>query len=328
MPLLKKTGQLLTRTGRLLERTGQRLERKGPLPARAKLVLAAASAACLLFLVYLMLSEPMKQDKATWLWDASIISAQTEDILAFSRKEGVTAIFLQIQAEVPEEDYRRFIRSARESGIAVHALDGQPEWAYREKRKEGERLLSWIEEFNQQARPGERFEGVQFDVEPYVLKRWDNEREEVIREWKGNVEIWTGEARRQGLSFSAAVPFWLDSIPLPGETGNFGRWMQETTDAVAVMSYRNDGEQMYELAREELELGDRLGTSVWIGMELTDTDEGEHLTFHGKSEKAVKKEARRAATLGTGHPSFAGLAVHHYQAWHRKMAMSAKHTGL
>lgn len=288
------------------------------MPAKTKLAVAAAAVVCLL-LLFLLPSKPMKQDKATWLWDAAIIRTETEDILEFSRKEGITAIFLQIQAEVSEEDYRRFIRSAHSSGIAVHALDGQPEWAYGDNREKGNNLLSWIEEYNNAATPEERFQGVQLDVEPYVLERWKREQEQVVREWGGNMEAWTTEAGRQGLSISAAVPFWLDSIPAPEGSGHFSRWIQERTDAIAVMSYRDDGKKMYELAREELEEADKLGTSVWIGMELADTDEGAHLTFHGKSEKEVEEEARRAAVLGTEHPSFAGLAVHHYQAWHRKV---------
>ena len=49
---------------------------------------------------------------------------------------------------------------------------------------------------------------MQFDVEPYVLRRWDREQEQVVEEWSANTEVWVQEAKRQGLPFSAAVPFW------------------------------------------------------------------------------------------------------------------------
>ncbi|SMF87745.1 hypothetical protein SAMN05661091_3891 [Paenibacillus uliginis N3/975] len=287
------------------------------LSAKAKFYITAVII-CLLLLLFLLPSAPVKQDKATWLWDAAIIRSESEEILDFSGREGVTTIFLQIQESVPTEDYRRFVRSAHEANIAVHALGGAPDWAYADQREEGGKLMSWLEEYNMESKPEERFQGVQLDVEPYVLRRWEREQEQVVREWSRNMESWVQEARRQGLEISAAVPFWLDSIPGPEGSGNFSRWMLEQSDAVAVMSYRDDGEKMYELSREELEQADELGKSVWIGMELTDTKEGDHLTFHGKSAKVMKNEAHRAAALGTEHPSFAGLAVHHYQAWHRK----------
>lgn len=292
------------------------------LSVKAKFYIVAAII-CLLLIIFLLPSTPVKQDKATWLWDASIISNESEEILDFSGKEGVTTIFLQIQEAVPAEDYRRFIRSAHEANIEVHALGGEPNWAYAEQREEGEKLLSWLDDYNMASTPEERFQGIQLDVEPYVLRRWEREQEKVVEEWSGNMESWVQEARRQELGISAAVPFWLDSVPGPRDSDSFSRWILEQTDGVAVMSYRDDGEKMYELSREELEQADELGKSVWIGMELVDTEEGEHLTFHGKSEKVMKDEAERAAKLGTEHKSFAGLAVHHYQEWHRKMTAKA-----
>lgn len=286
--------------------------------AKAKFYIIAAII-CLLLIIFLLPSKPMNENKATWLWDTDIIRNEAEEILDFGRKEGITTIFLQIQERVPAADYRQFIRSASEANIAVHALGGEPEWAYADQRKEGEQLLSWLREYNTTSAPEERFQGIQLDVEPYVLRRWKREQEKVVQEWSKNMEAWVQDARLQGLSVSAAVPFWLDSIPGPDGTGSFSRWMLEQADAVAVMSYRDDGEQMYELSREELEQADELGKSVWIGMELGDTEEGEHLTFHGKSEKVMNDEAKRAAKLGTEHESFAGLAIHHYQVWHRKI---------
>ncbi|WP_054955544.1 hypothetical protein [Paenibacillus dakarensis] len=277
----------------------------------------------LLLIIVILPSAPVKQDKATWLWDTSIIRSEIDEILEFGREEGVTTIFLQIQEAVPAEDYRLFIRSARLANIDVHALGGEPDWAYTDQNKEGLQLLDWLDEYNKTSAPEERFQGIQLDVEPYILKRWESEQEKVIEEWGSNMEVWVQEARRQGLLVSAAVPFWLDSVPGPQGSDNFSRWMLEQTDAVAVMSYRDDGEKMYELSKEELAQADELGKFVWIGMELTDTVEGEHLTFYDKSEKTMKSEANRAAKLGSKHKSFAGLAVHHYQEWHNKITARA-----
>ena len=301
--------------------------RAGSRSIKRRLAAAAVLAVLLVLLLIFFRPEDLKQDKATWLWDASLIRHETEQILDFSREEGITTIFLQIQEEVRAEEYRRFIRTAGQYQIKVHALDGQPEWAYSEQREEGLKLLAWLEEYNFSARPEERFSGIQLDVEPYVLRRWEQEQESVVREWSGNMEEWSREARRQGLSFSAAVPFWLDSIPGPEGEANFCGWILEHTDAIAVMSYRDDGQKMYELSREELEMADKLGKSVWIGMEVASTEEGEHLTFHNKTGEEVKQEAKRAASLGAEHASFAGLAVHHYEAWHAKLTAMHRSEG-
>ncbi|KOR88591.1 hypothetical protein [Paenibacillus solani] len=301
--------------------------RVGHLNAKAKWITLIAGTCLLLVLLLLLLpSHQVNQNKATWLWDASLIQSETEDIVSFSVSEGITTIFLQIQNEVQDEEYRHFVAAAHQQGISVHALDGRPEWAYEDGRRKGMELLSWLEEYNQASDPEEKFEGVQFDVEPYILRRWEDEQEQVVAEWSANVEVWMQEAKRQGLPFSAAVPFWLDSIPGPNRTDSesFSNWMIRNTDAIAVMAYRDSGKQMYELSKEELEQADALGKSVWIGMELGDTDEGEHLTFYAKSEQEMEDEALRAAKLGSSHNSFAGLAVHHYQAWVQKRTAMTK----
>lgn len=293
--------------------------------AKAKYGILAVLIGLLLLILFLPQSEKVNQNKATWLWDASLIRSEPEEIVSFSVNHGITTIFLQIQQDVQEEEYRRFISTASREGIQVHALDGHPEWAYENGREEGLKLLSWLEAYNRAASPEERFQGVQLDVEPYVLKRWDREQAQVVKEWSANMEAWVQEAERIALPLSAAVPFWLDSVPGPegNPDGSFSRWMIKRTDSIAIMAYRDSGEQMYELSKEELEQADELGKSVWIGMELAHTDEGEHLTFYAKSRGEMEDEAERAASLGSEHPSFAGIAVHHYQAWvHKNMAMA------
>lgn len=298
-----------------------------PIHAKAKWIILVAGICLLLLILFLLPSGKVNENKATWLWDASLIRSGTEEIVAFSGREGITTIFLQIQQEVTDEEYRQFVAAAHQQGISVHALNGQPDWAYEEGRRKGMELLAWLEAYNRTAAPEEKFEGVQFDVEPYVLRRWGREQAQVVEEWSANMEVWVQEAKRQGLTFSAAVPFWLDSIPGPrsADADSFSRWMIENTDAIAVMAYRDSGEQMYELSKEELEQADELGKSVWIGMELGDTEEGEHLTFFAKSEQEMEDEALRAAKLGSDHNSFAGLAVHHYQAWvHKRTAMAGE----
>ncbi|WP_243896091.1 hypothetical protein [Paenibacillus sp. F411] len=291
------------------------MRRRGVPGSLAAVLLVVAA---LLLWSLLQRSDHVQQDKATWLWDAAGIAQKGDEIISFCAQEGVKVIFVQIQSEVRKEDYRRFAAGAYAAGIAVHALDGQPEWAYEEHRGEVSHMLSWLAQYNAESQPEERFQGIQLDIEPYVLKRWERERDQVVLEWAGNMEAWAADAAASGIPLSVAVPFWLDDIPALDDTDNFCLWLQQRTAAIAVMSYRDQGEQMYELARQELEQGEQLGTSVWIGMELADTDEGDHLTFHDQTLSQMELEAQRASFLGRAHRSYAGLAVHHFEAWHHK----------
>ena len=108
--------------------------------ARADLLFAAAALA-----VQMVFG---RGEKATWLWDASIIAEQTPDIISFSKEQGIDVIFLQMQDEVSDETYRKFIASARQAEIQVHALNGHADWAYRDKQEEGLAFIERIRAYN------------------------------------------------------------------------------------------------------------------------------------------------------------------------------------
>ncbi|WP_418038494.1 hypothetical protein [Paenibacillus xylanilyticus] len=284
---------------------------------RTKWVLLALTF-CLLLLPWLFKWFSAEEKKATWLWDASIIAEQTPDIISFSKEQGVDVIFLQMQDEVSDETYRKFIASARQAEIQVHALNGHADWAYRDKQEEGLAFVDKVTAYNEASAPEERFTGIQFDVEPYQLRRWEQEQSEVIAEWQDNMSVWTSVGQEAGLYMSAAIPFWLDAREATNGGGSLSRWIIASFDAVAIMAYRDSGQQMYDLSKEELAEADELDKKVWIGAELGDTHEGEHLTFYNKTVGNMDEEIAKVFSLGTEHSSFAGVAIHHYQAWYAK----------
>lgn len=93
------------------------------------------------------------------------------------------------------------------------------------------------------------------------------------------MKAWTQAGKDAGLYMSAAIPFWLDARESAEGGGTFSRWVIDHFDAVAIMAYRDRGQQMYDLSKEELDEADELGKKVWVGAELADTHEGDHLTF-------------------------------------------------
>lgn len=198
-------------------------------------------------------------------------------------------------------------------------MDGRPEWAYEKQGGEAEKFIDWVLDYNRHAPAEERFAGIQFDVEPYQLKRWERDQAGVVEEWSRNMQEWTDKAREGGLYMSAAVPFWLGKIETEDGRG-LSRWMLERFDALAVMSYRDSGTQMVDLSRGMLNEADRLGKSVWIGMELGETKEGDHVSFFRKPVTVMEEEMKNAYRLSEVHTSFAGLAIHHYEAWIEKIA--------
>ncbi len=275
----------------------------------------------MLFLLLLVIRPSASEAKATWLWNTKLIQQHSEDIIAFAKKQRVKIIFLQIGGNVKEESYRNFIREAFSAGLEVHALNGKPEWALRDHRREADVFLDWVKEYNTASQPEERFAGVQFDVEPYLLDNWEKRQASIVKEWVENAQSWTRKAKEMDLEIGAAVPFWLDDLDVPGADREIplNRWMIEKFDYVAIMAYRDEADRIYTAAKATLEEGDRHKKPVWIGVELGESKEGPGVSFHERSFTFLTGEITKLVRLVKGHSSFAGIAIHSYEPWRDKL---------
>ncbi|AWB45145.1 hypothetical protein DCC85_13525 [Paenibacillus sp. CAA11] len=260
---------------------------------------------------------PVKESKATWLWNTSMITTQADEVVDFSKRHGVEVIFLQVDKKVPSDAYRSFIAKAEDQKIKVHALGGSPEWALKENRKAGEEFLHWVADYNRQADPKERFEGIQFDVEPYLLDRWKSRQDSITREWMENVQEWNRQAKPEGLVLGAAVPFWLDQVQAKEGKDRiaFSDWLIDQMDYVAIMAYRDKANKIYGASEILLTKADQQNKQVWVGIEMARSQEGPGVSFYGKPAPILKQELDKLTRLGDKHKSFAGIAVHNYEAW-------------
>lgn len=273
-----------------------------------------------LFLLLLVIRPSAPEAKATWLWDTKLIQQDSEDIVAFAKKQGVKIIFLQIGGDVKEESYRNFVRTASSAGLEVHALDGTPEWALSENRQEVTAFIDWVKKYNMESEQDERFTGIQFDVEPYLLDDWDKRQTSIVTEWVENIRLWIDTGKESGLEIGAAVPFWLDGIGYPGvdKKISLNQWMVDKFDYVAIMAYRDEADRIYKAAKETLEEGDRQNKEVWIGVELGESKEGPGVSFHERSFAFLTGEINKLVKQVKDHSSFAGIAIHSYEPWRAK----------
>ncbi|AZK47010.1 hypothetical protein [Paenibacillus lentus] len=287
---------------------------------RGLMMIISGTAILLAALVVVLLRPSVPEAKATWLWDTRLVENHTEDIIEFAKEQGVTIIFLQIGNEVNDASYRRFVAAANKAKVEVHALNGHPEWALRERRKEATRFLNWVKQYNKESRPEERFAGVQFDVEPYLLTSWSTEQEAMVEQWMESARVWVESAQRDQLKIGAALPFWLNGIEHEelGEGRDLRQWMVDKFDYVAIMAYRDAAEAIYEVARATLEEADEQNKQVWVGVELNESMEGPGVSFYEQPLPSVKQELNELVSLVDKHSSFEGIAVHSYESWRNK----------
>jgi hypothetical protein len=275
------------------------------------------------------------------------------------RRDGFGAVYADVSewleaADQPESwsqrrrlrrltgDLRRFVARASSQGLAVHAVAGGPGWTAESHRYLGPKVLELVADYNADADPDERLQGVQFDIEPYVDSSfWDDVEvslQAYLRTVEGIVDAYE-EVRTQpgneGLGLGFAIPFWFDGAPEVPEV-KFGRTEDTTTTQAAafhlidllaelpeaylvVMAYRNrapgpDGS--IELVRGELEYASRTGAAsgIVVGQEFTEVTP-EKLSFWWVGRAAFRQAAAELAEAYGGLPQFRGISVDDMDAY-------------
>jgi hypothetical protein len=286
---------------------------------------------CLLMLAPALLkAEPRR---ALWVWHTTAIldNANSEqqklfdfcatppganDALALpENKQPITVLYFYAHSYVNGDSTRKaklraFLRAAHAKGIEVEFLDGAADWATT-NRAYGEKYVQYALDFNASAaNASERFDGIQLDVEPYLLTGWFT------------TEIWDSylaflkackakiDQASSTLRFGAAIPRWYDSKP----GRSYLVELQKIPDYVAVMNYVDRTSSMINDVSNELKIADSLGTSVVIGSE-TLTIDPTSVTFAEEGWGNMEARLYELQRAYANRSSFYAVAIHDYTAY-------------
>ncbi|WCR29098.1 hypothetical protein L3476_10465 [Paenibacillus thiaminolyticus] len=288
--------------------------------SRAGLLLLIVSAA--LLAGFKQADEPQQ---ATWVWQAERIVSEPEQLLSFAKTNQIDVMFLHIHPDVPDSAYRQFIRQAAKEGIEVHALAGDPTWALPEYRGRMLDFLQKIQRYNAQAAEDERFRGIHLDIEPYVLPQWQEDANEIIHAWMDNLDVFLEAGRKEGsLEFGVDIPVWFDRYAgTDPSDASLAEAVMKRFDYTTLMAYRHElegGNGILALIREEMAIGDRLGTKVLVGINAKPMPGEEHTTFANRGAAAMNDALKQIGASLAGHPSYGGTAVHDYRYWNDLLA--------
>lgn len=255
--------------------------------------------------------EPRNLPRAMWHWNPLPLlqdPSMQEDFFRFCRRERIRSVWLQLPTRIvrspgtgekgrqPPGDealveilhpagLRSFLASAHRKGIRVEALDGAPEYSVRKNHRVSLAIVDAVISFNRASKPEERFDGVHFDNEPYLLLGWHipEVRKTILTEFlELNFECQKRIRARSDMVYGIDIPFWFQSID--PETGNViapvsfrgvekaaSFHLIDMLDSVGVMNYRNvaDGaDGMLAHGLELLEYAKKSGKAkVYLGVE-------------------------------------------------------------
>ena len=284
------------------------------------------------------LAEPAPGDRAVWVWEresyAMVESREAADrAFAFLRAKGVNVLYLYADAwrgrNLVADDapaYRRFIARAHDEGFKVYALLGSAylnteEYVLPGRSKDASAMFQRVLDYNAAAADAERFDGVNYDIEPHLLDAWDTHKLALLR---GFLDMAADFARRkrearQTLAVGPAMPFWWDNIPVAwrGRTRPMSEHVADLSDYVALMDYRNEAEGndgILDHASAEIAYAARIGRKVVIGLELTPS-EPRKITFNHLTEADLGREVGLTERALRASPAFGGFVFHHYRGY-------------
>ncbi|MGC1454191.1 MAG: hypothetical protein WA946_03270, partial [Nitrospirota bacterium] len=167
-----------------------------------------------------------------------------------------------------------------------------------------------------------RFDGVNIDIEPYLLDDWETGRPVRGRQYLDlSAEFMRMKAAAgSSMLVGPAMPFWYDGIEdveWKGQRRKLNEFVQDIYDYVAIMDYRNVAEGpdgILSHAQDELDYADRMNKKVMIGVETLETTPAK-VTFFGKGGKYFEAQLAVAESAMTRHRSFGGFVVHHLRSY-------------
>lgn len=251
--------------------------------------------------------------RTMWVWMVYQIlenkNNEQGNLFDVCKRENINRIWLQIPAQYePDVDLsqnakdiqppkfkislrhknklKAFIRDAHARGIKVEALEGYPEFSQKPYHFIPLAVVDAIIDYNKRAKPEERFDGVHFDNEPYLIIGWHDKerREQILKEFlELNVECQRRIHKNSDMVFGVDIPFWwnapdpvtkgaIGDVTFNGERKPAAFFCIDLLDNIGIMNYRDTtfgADGIVEHARPILEYAEKAGKDqVYVGLEI------------------------------------------------------------
>jgi hypothetical protein len=240
---------------------------------------------------------------AIWLWETQELlgnDRNQDQLMAFCSKRGVTEIFLQLPYKRAEKEgdkeiiwdkskVKSLLKKLHGGKIRIHALDGDPRFALSGWHEHVKATIQSIENFNDSGAPDERFDGIRYDNEPYLLENFAGiQKEDILRQYLALLRISKDMSDAAGLEFGVDIPFWFDQKneffePITEIDGRpLTEHILDIVDNIGIMDYRTEAygaDGVIAHALGELQYASEIGKRVYVGLETTDVPDETLLEF-------------------------------------------------
>lgn len=278
--------------------------------------------------------------KALWVWDfyeAASDSNKITQLLQFLNENDINMIFIGTRNTLSDQPatYDELIRRAHADGIKVYALVGRANWALEIYHREALAELRQVLAFNK-THPTNKFDGIQFDIEPHTLPEYKVRRGSVCYQFIQVLKKIAKEIDASGdaLQFDAAIPWWFASGDNPvmvqtgGERKPLSYFVLDIVDSASIMSYRDTADRQIRATQEVTNYALKKGKKIYVGSETLPPNFStipNEITYHNKGVDYMNQQLNTIVDHYSEHFGFGGIAIHSYTAY-KKMIQT--HLGI
>lgn len=255
-----------------------------------------------------------------WLDDPQRLSQE----MAFLQARGIQTLYLQLPAaqrtqnpgEVvwDEVALAHLLQTLHQQGFRVQALDGDPRYALAASHQGVLKTVQRLLEFNRKHPPEMRFDGLQYDIEPYLLPGFFGPQREALYQSFLSLSSAVYQATQEaGLPLGWAIPAWLDqpdsftgqrlSVSFQSQNRVLSEHLQLHSDYIALMNYRTQiwgAGGLLDQGRDELLFARQHNKRVVMGLETMPLPDEKLYLLRGQPS--------REAPLGTAALKICGQA--------------------
>lgn len=209
-----------------------------------------------------------KSSRDLWIWRAEAWRQRRDKLFALLSKYNAKRVFISVEMDEPKaeildaKELQAFITEAKHRAIDVWAVEGDPHATLPGGQEQFVRRAKILQHYNLNSTEDGRFAGVQYDIEPYLVKGWSLDQEQWFIAY---VETLRQIKQQLTAPLEIAVPFWWQF-----KSVNNALLLDAVApyiDSVNVMNYRTDVELIKKFAQPFLDWGLHANKQVSIALE-------------------------------------------------------------
>ncbi|HEY4528322.1 MAG TPA: hypothetical protein VJJ48_00640 [Candidatus Paceibacterota bacterium] len=288
------------------------------------------------------------REYGTWIWTPvpQMTESYINGIITGAKANKVNVIYVSIdsyldiyvlsegaekkrQEKAFGDKLENFIKLANKKGIEIDAEAGWQNWAEDKHEYKALAILEYVKRFNETRE--HKFRGFQYDVEPYLLKRFGYFPAAVLTDFVELVDKSESFLGESGIRFSVVIPDFFDDIDGVAPIFRYGARKDSVIthlldilerregSSLILMSYRNIAEGAdgsIEISQNEFQTAKRgfYGTKIIVAQETGDFPPP-YITFHGTSKRYLNSEVTKINKTFDQHANFGGIAIHYVNSF-------------